>query len=301
MIIAVDGPAGAGKSTVCKLLAERLGFVYLDTGAMYRALAWAFNNSPAEAGLDVESFADELEILCVQSSEAGDGSEAGSRPFSKTGLTKADQNPEARSRKQEASEPGSQPSSLPPQTPLPSPCLNRIRGMLERIPLLFSIKRNKLEIFFGQRLLSDELRSPEITEAASRISRFAGVREFLVAWQRKLALQGVSVVAEGRDTATVVFPNADLKVFLMADLQTRAQRRLAEYIEKRISLSLEEMQLRIQERDEADSKRDHSPLRPAQGAVLVDTSHLKVEEVVDLLSELAQNLIRAVSSDRREL
>ncbi len=169
------------------------------------------------------------------------------------------------------------------------------RELLGRIPLLFSIKENRLEISFGERLLSEELRSPEISDAASRISQLPAVREFLVAWQRKLAEQG-DIVAEGRDTATVVFPKADLKVFLTADLQTRAKRRFAEYIEKGISLSLEEMQERIRERDEADSNRDHSPMRPAEGAILLDTSHLSVEEVVDRLSEQAQSLIKAGSS-----
>jgi cytidylate kinase len=173
--------------------------------------------------------------------------------------------------------------------------------MLSRVPLLFSIKKNRLEISCGGRLLAEELRSPEISEAASRISRLSAVREYLVARQRKLAEQGVSIVAEGRDTATVVFPRADLKVFLTADLQTRAKRRLAEYIEKGVSLPLEEMQVLIRERDEADSKRDHSPMRPAKGAIMLDTSHLRVEEVVDLLSKQVHNLIEAGSSAHREL
>jgi cytidylate kinase len=222
VIIAIDGPAGAGKSTVCRILAERLGFVYLDTGAMYRALAWAFN---------------------------------------KCGLSYEDQ----------------------------------VREKLERMPILFSIKENRLEIFWEKRALSDELRDPVISEAASRISRISSVREFLVAWQRKLGKLGSSIVAEGRDTSTVVFPGADLKVFLTADLKTRAKRRLAEYGAKGISLSLEEMQARIQERDEADSKRDHSPMRPAEGAVILDTSGLEVEDVVDRLGQMVQNMIRAAS------
>ncbi len=240
MIIAIDGPAGSGKSTVCKILAQRLGFAYLDTGAMYRAVAWAL---------------------------AGAGSrqmEAGSKP-------------------------GSQ-----------APCFSLPAAKLEHIPLIFSIERNRLEIFYGEMPLSEELRSPEISEAASRISRLPEVREFLVSWQRKLANRGNSIVAEGRDTATVVFPSADLKVFLTADLQTRAKRRLAEYVEKGLNLSLEEIQASIGQRDEADSKRDHSPLRPAEGAVLLDTSRLKVEEVVERLCELAHNLIDGNSS-RQEL
>jgi CMP/dCMP kinase len=236
VIIAIDGPAGAGKSTVCKILAKRLGFVYLDTGAMYRALAWALNTGSAGRGRQPKADLDE----------------------------------------------------------------DQARELLERrIPLCFFIKENRLEISYGDRLLSEELRSPEISEAASRISRLRVVREFLVAWQRKLAEQ-CSIVAEGRDTATVVFPKADLKVFLTADLQARAKRRLAEYIEKGISLSLKEMQERIRERDEADSNRDYSPMRPAEGAILLDTSHLSVEEVVGRLGEQVEELIKAGSPAYRE-
>jgi cytidylate kinase len=231
VIIAVDGPAGAGKSTVCRVLAEKLGFVYLDTGAMYRALAWAIEAGSAECGRPIQGAAERKEVC----------------------------------------------------------------ELLARMPLRFSIESHGLLIYYGQRLLSKELRGPQISNAASRISQLPEVREFMVAWQRKLAKHG-DVVAEGRDTATVVFPEADLKVFLTADLQARAERRFAEYLPKGINLSLEEIRENIRMRDDADANRDHSPLRPAEGAILLDTSHLSVQEVVDRLSERVHKLIGGGSS-----
>jgi cytidylate kinase len=227
MIIAIDGPAGAGKSTVCKILAKKLGFVYLDTGAMYRALAWAVNEIPTRNRIPLEPSSEQTDLA----------------------------------------------------------------RMLERIPLEFSIIEDRLEIFYNKRSLSEELRNPEISEAASMISRTPAVRQFLVAWQRKLAEKGSSIVAEGRDTSTVVFPGADMKVFLTADLHTRAKRRFAEYADKGINLSLEEIEEQIRQRDDADSKREHSPLRAAETAILLDTSELGIEQVVERLSEAAQNTI----------
>lgn len=220
MIIAIDGPAGSGKSTVCRILAQRLCFLYLDTGAMYRAAAWAL----------IE--------------ETG-------------GLAET-----------------------------------QISRSLSQIPLLFRIAHNRLEISYREKLLTEELRNPEISDAASRISRLEPVRTFLVSWQRKLGRQG-NIVAEGRDTATVVFPDADLKVFLTADLPTRTNRRLAEYSEKGINTTFEEMEKRIGERDEADATRELSPMRPAPEALILDTSHLSIPEVVNRLIDAAQSRAQA--------
>lgn len=222
MIIAVDGPAGAGKSTVCRILAKKLGFVYLDTGAMYRAVAWALKADPCR---------------CENGTPDDDG----------------------------------------------------LAFLLERLPLHFSVDGDRLLIFYGERLLTGELRSPGISDDASRVSRMSAVRRFMVDRQRELAGRR-DVVAEGRDTATVVFPDADLKVYLTADLQARAERRFEEYRQKGMNVSLEEIRERIRARDEADENREHSPLRPAEGSVFVDTSNLGIEQVVDLLIEMAGSL-----------
>ncbi|MDR3569814.1 MAG: (d)CMP kinase [Syntrophobacteraceae bacterium] len=222
MIIAIDGPAGAGKSTVCKILANRLGFVYLDTGAMYRAVAWAVETGPMGCG--------------------------------KNGA----------------------PADL------------RLREVLLARELRFCVENDRLGIFWGEKRLTEELRTPEATEAASRISRLPEVRQFLVEWQRRLAREASGIVAEGRDTATVVFPDAELKVFLTADLKTRAKRRFDQYFEKGEKLCLEEIEALILARDAADSKRAHSPMRMAEDAVFLDTSGLSVQEVVDRLSQMAK-------------
>lgn len=219
MIVAVDGPAGAGKSTVCRLLARELAYTFLDTGAMYRAVAWAL-----------------------------------SRRFSERELVQS--------------------MTLPPAE--------------EDFPLRFEIQSADLTILFAGRDLGDEIRDPEITRLASRVSQMAWVRTYLMEWQRRLASDG-RVVAEGRDTTTVVFPEAEVKVFLTADLTTRARRRFNEYMAKGIPVDYASLETQIRERDEADSKRALAPLRPAPDACIIDTSRLEIPEVVKLLVELVQS------------
>ncbi|GLI35043.1 (d)CMP kinase [Desulforhabdus amnigena] len=213
MIIAIDGPAGAGKSTVCRLLAKELGYVYLDTGAMYRALAWAL----LEEGL-----------TCKEESQWA--------------------------------------------------------KYLPDLSLRFAIKEGVLTISYRGKPLDEELRQPEIAQKASRISQSASVRTFLTHWQRTLALDG-RIVAEGRDMGTVVFPYAPVKVFLTADLATRTKRRMAQYLEKGISVEYSALEAQIRERDEADQKRALAPLKPAQGALLLDTSGMDISGVMTRLLE----------------
>ena len=215
MIVAVDGPAGSGKSTATRLLAERLGFLWLDTGAMYRAVAWALR----EAGR-------------------------------------------------------------------PDPTDGEAAALLPGLPLRFSVEGRRLLVRHGDRVLADELRTAEMSEGASRVSRLPAVRAYLTARQRELAA-GTDIVAEGRDMGTVVFPEAELKVFLTADAETRAERRCREYREKGTPCDAAAVLRDMRARDEADCSRALAPLAPAPGAVTLDTSGLAIEKVVSRLLSLA--------------
>jgi CMP/dCMP kinase len=200
MLIAIDGPAGAGKSTVARALARRLSFTYLDSGAMYRCVA----------------------LLSLAS-------------------------------------PGASPAEL---------------AAAARIEL-------GARVLLDGRDVSAEIRSPEVSEAASRVAADPGVRTALVSSQRAL-IAGGDWVAEGRDIGTVVAPGAELKVFLTASPQERARRRAAELGADAGTVLAEQAM-----RDERDSTREHSPLAAAPGAVVLDTSGLPVEEVVERIAALA--------------
>ncbi len=215
-IAAIDGPAGAGKSTVAKVLARRLGFTLVDTGAIYRSAALAALEHGIESGAD-----------------------------------------------------------------------NRLREVLEQMRLEFQPLADENRVFLDGRDVSDRIRTPEVSMAASRISADPSVRQALLPLQRRLALQAEpGCVLEGRDIGTVVFPDADVKFFLDASPEIRARRRREELLHKGIARSLEEVLAEQAKRDRDDSTRQVAPLRPATDALVVDSSLLSVSEVVARMEKI---------------
>jgi len=211
-VIAIDGPAGAGKGTVARRLAARLGYRLLDTGSMYRALAW----SVARAGL------------------------------------------------------------APDDTPA-------LRRHVERVHIDLEGDR----VVVDERDVTDDIRTQEIANLTSRLSMLAIVRDKLTPLQRRLAATG-GVVLEGRDTGTVVCPEAEVKFYLDASLEERARRRRAELRARGIELDPEAARREIAARDAQDSSRALAPLRRAPDAIEVDTTGLTVDQVVAVLAETVQ-------------
>jgi CMP/dCMP kinase len=210
MMIAIDGPAGSGKSTVARDLARRLGFAYLDSGAMYRAITLG----ALEAGVDL----DDGEAL----GRLADGARI-----------------ELRDR-----------------------------------------DGDYLQVLFDGRDVSEEIRVPRVTGASSRVAAHPQVRRALLAKQRDLISHG-DWVAEGRDIGTVVAPEAAIKVFLTADPAERARRRAAELRRRGIEAEAADVQGAIEQRDRLDSTRSAAPLRPAEDAVLIDTTGLEADDVIE--------------------
>lgn len=209
--IAVDGPAGAGKSSVARVAAKNLGFVYIDTGAMYRAVGLAV----LKAGLDIN---DEKQVMSVA----------------------------------------------------------------EKSEIEIKYINGEQNIFLNGENVSNAIRTPEVSAAASAVAVVGGVRLRLVELQQKLA-KSENVIMDGRDIGTRVLPDADVKIFLTASAEERAERRYKELCEKNVECDFDEVLKDIKARDKNDSERKIDPLRPAEDSILIDTTGISFEESEKLL------------------
>lgn len=217
IVVAIDGPAGSGKSTIAKALAKKLGFVYLDTGAMYRAITYLAIS---------KSIADEI---------------------------------------------------------------TKVIELTRNIDLKLSFENGVTRVFVDDVEVTDKIRTPEINAKVSDISRIPEIRQEMVRIQRNLGEKG-SLIAEGRDTTTVVFPEADLKIFLTATLEERAKRRFLEYRQKGEQTNLEDVKKSIENRDYIDSHREVSPLKKADDSVEIDTTNMTVGSEQELILEKIEKI-----------
>lgn len=218
--IAIDGPSSAGKSTVAKELAKKLSFVYVDTGAMYRATAIYFSRN---------------NVLATEEDE--------------------------------------------------------ISSRLNEINIELCYENGSQQVLLNNENVTSFLRSEEIGNFSSMISTYAAVRKYLVSLQQEIGKKQ-NIIMDGRDIGTVVLPNADLKIFLTADVDTRAQRRCLELQAKGINKTFEEVKKDLNERDYRDQNRKESPLRQAEDAILLDSTYLSVEEVCEKILNLWNNKMK---------
>lgn len=221
LIVAVDGPSGTGKSTMCRTLAKRMGAKYVDTGAMYRVATLAVLRAgvdPADTARVIEATAD--------------------------------------------------------------------------LPLAVSDDPDSTQVLLGGEDVKDEIRGREVTRHVSAVSAIPEVRVNLVELQRKLAREAGRAIVEGRDIGTVVLPDAPAKIFMTASAEVRAQRRYNQDIAAGREADFDAVLADVRRRDDADSSRAASPLRPAEDAVLVDTSKLTPDEVLKALTEVVERSAR---------
>ena len=208
--VAIDGPAGAGKSTIAKAAAKELGFIYVDTGALYRAIAY---NAVKTGAIDEEQ---------------------------------------------------------------------KIINMLDSTKVELKYVNGVQAVYLNGEDVSAFIRTPEISMGASKVSAIPQVRAFLLNLQREIASTN-NVIMDGRDIATVVLPNADVKIFLFASPECRAERRYKELIEKGERVSFDDVLKDVNQRDYQDSHREIAPLKPSDDSIMADTSELTLQESINLI------------------
>ena len=217
--VAIDGPASAGKSTIDKILATKLNYVYVDTGAMYRTITLAAK---------------------------------------KNGIAYNDE--------------------------------EKIKNLLSQTEIRFEPSTPVQRVFLNDTDVTEEIRSAEVTNNVSVVASFADVRSNLVNRQREIANNN-SVIMDGRDIGTTVLPEADVKIFLVASVDERAQRRYKENVAKGMTTDLETLKREIEARDYKDSHRQISPLTQAKDAILVDTTGQSIDDVVAKIANIIENNI----------
>ena len=230
IIIALDGHSSCGKSTYAKRIAAELGYAYIDTGAMYRAVTLAC----MDAGL-----------------------------FDNTD----------------------------------SPSLGKVEAQLEdvELDLRFKAEKQRTEIFLNNRMVEDLIRSMEVSNHVSYISTLPAVRRKMVEYQRGLG-EGKGVVMDGRDIGTVVFPHAEMKIFLTASEEIRATRRYKELIEKGMPANYEDVLENISKRDRIDSSREDSPLKQAEDSLVLDNSQMTVDEQMEWFRKAFRQVRGAINA-----
>ncbi len=216
-VITIDGPAGSGKSTVARKLAKKLGFIYLDTGAMYRAIALVIK----EKKIDINN-------------------------------------------------------------------KEKLRYICNSIHIKFQHNSDPPHVFLGNRDISEDIRTSEIDMLSSKISAIKEVREAMTKLQRDIAKK-TDIVAEGRDMGTVVFPDAEIKFFLTAEFNIRVKRRFLERKKKDKAVSIQKIKEELMIRDIQDQSRVLAPLKPAKDAIIIDTTHINIEEVINKMFFYIEN------------
>lgn len=212
--IAIDGHSGCGKSTLAKALAQKIGYIYIDSGAMYRAITWYLLDNNVDISNEIQ-----------------------------------------------------------------------VAKAIESIEITFVRAENGNHVAVNGEDVEKYIRSMEVSNSVSPVAELKVVRDKLVALQQKTGIEG-GVVMDGRDIGTVVFPKAELKIFLTADTETRVARRVAEFLQNGKSVSIEKVRENLMRRDHIDSTRDISPLRQADDAIVIDNSHLTKKEQLKKVLEL---------------